>query len=172
MSETPQQYTERILANVTGDPLEILAASAPFLHRLVDGAARDVLHRSPGAGRWCIAEILAHLADAEVVFAFRLRKVAAEPGCAIAAYDQNLWAEKMDYRARDPHHSLRTFATLRELNLQLLNALRPEQWENYGIHSERGKETMRHMVRMYAGHDLNHRHQVASLYDWLANKIA
>ena len=42
----------------------------------------------------------------------------------------------------------------------MLKALPKSLWENYGMHQERGKETISHIVRMFAGHDLNHLGQV------------
>ena len=52
---------------------------------------------------------------------------------------------------------------LRENNLRMLKALPKNLWDNYGMHSERGKETVAHIVRMYAGHDLNHLAQVEKI---------
>jgi len=69
---------------------------------------------------------------------------------------QDVWAETFDYSRRDPKASLETFRVLRENNLALLKSVPKNLWENYGMHQERGKETITHIVRMFAGHDLNH----------------
>lgn len=163
MPETVQQYTERILSNVNTDPLAIQATTAERLERLVGNLPAETLRRHPLAERWSVAEILAHLADAEIVAAFRIRKILSEPGCAIAAFDQDAWASSLDYAESDPQQSLRTFRTLRAANLALLRSLTAEQWERYGIHSERGKETLRRVVTMYAGHDVNHVRQIEGI---------
>jgi hypothetical protein len=52
---------------------------------------------------------------------------------------------------------------LREGNLALLRSLDPEQWQHYGMHSERGRETIEHIARMFAGHDLNHLQQIEKI---------
>ena len=49
---------------------------------------------------------------------------------------------------------------VREANLALLKSLTPEQWKQYGMHSERGQETIDHIVRMTTGHDMNHLQQI------------
>jgi hypothetical protein len=49
---------------------------------------------------------------------------------------------------------------VRGANLALLKSLTPEEWKHYGMHSERGQETIEHIVRLYAGHDLNHLQQI------------
>jgi hypothetical protein len=49
---------------------------------------------------------------------------------------------------------------VREANLALLKSLSPDQWKHYGQHAERGQESIEHIVRMVAGHDLNHIQQI------------
>ena len=52
---------------------------------------------------------------------------------------------------------------LREANLALLESLEPEQWTQYGIHSERGQESIEQIARMFAGHDINHLKQIEKI---------
>ena len=66
-------------------------------------------------------------------------------------------------RLRDPRQALEQFRVLREANLALYKSLRPEQWKHHGMHSERGEETVEHIVRMFAGHDLNHIAQIEQI---------
>jgi len=74
MKETPQQYAERILGYVEGkQPLVVQAATAKKLNRLIKGVSTAKLHRRPAPDKWSVSEIIAHLADAEIVGAFRLR---------------------------------------------------------------------------------------------------
>ena len=76
----------------------------------------------------------------------------------------------MDYQRIDARVSLEVFRVLRENNLRMLNSLPRDLWENYGIHSERGKETIAQIVRMYAGHDLNHVAQVEKIVKESSNR--
>jgi hypothetical protein len=161
MSETAQQYTQRILANVEGkEPLTVQAATAKKLERLIKGVPTSKLRKRPAAGKWSASEILAHLGDAEIVIAFRMRVILGAPGAPIAAYDQDSWATSGHYENRDPRESVEQFRVLRQANLGLLKSLTPTQWKQYGMHSERGQETIERMVRMTAGHDVNHLRQV------------
>jgi len=82
------------------------------------------------------------------------------PGTPIAAFDQDAWVISGHYEKRDPRKSLELFRALREANLALLKSLTPEQWKHYGMHAERGQESIEHLVRMFAGHDINHLQQV------------
>jgi hypothetical protein len=164
MSETPEQYTARILDHVDGqDPVDVLSATPSRLAALIAGASAARLQARPPNGGWTVTAIVAHLADAEIVGAFRFRTVLGAPGAAVAAYDQDAWAVTGQYDRRDPRASLDLFRALREANLALLASLAPEQWNYCGIHSERGRESIAHMVRMFAGHDVNHLRQIEAI---------
>ena len=161
MTEAAQQYIKRITAHVEGKrPVAVQAETAATLERLVDAAPPDVLRQRPADGKWSAGEVLAHLADAEIVIGFRMRLILGTPGIHIAAYDQDSWATSGHYQERDPRKSLEQFRAFRDANLALLESLRPEQWQQHGLHSERGLETIEQMVRMTAGHDVNHMQQI------------
>ncbi|HET7184876.1 MAG TPA: DinB family protein [Terriglobales bacterium] len=161
MNETPQQYTARIVGNVEGkDPLTVQATTPRKLARLIKGISVPRLRKRPAPGKWSVAEIVAHLADAEIVGGFRIRMILGAPGTPIVAFDQDSWVTSGHYDKRNPRQCVEQFRILRETNLALLKTLTPDQWQQYGIHSERGKETVEHIVRMFAGHDLNHLQQI------------
>lgn len=161
MNETPQQYTQRVVGYVEGkQPLAVQAATAKKLERLIKGIPTGKLRKRPAPDKWSVGEILAHLADTEIVGGFRMRLILGAPGTPIAAFDQDSWVISGHYVKRDPRESVEQFRVIREANLALLNSLTPEQWKQYGLHSERGRETIEHIVRMFAGHDLNHLQQI------------
>ena len=164
MQETPQQYTQRMLGLV-GDkePLSVQKETAKKLEKLIKPLNKKQLTTRPAADKWSIAEILAHLADAELVGSWRMRLILGSNGVPIQAFDQDAWATTFNYAGRDPKTSLETFRLLRKNNLELLQSIPANLWDNYGMHSERGKETITHVVRMFAGHDLNHLSQVEKI---------
>lgn len=164
MAETPQQYTQRIVGNV-GDqePLKVQAATPKKLERLMAGASASKLRKRPAPDKWSVAEILAHLADVEIVVGWRVRLILGAPGTAIQAFDQDSWVAALHYDKRNPRESLAQLRALREANLALYKSLSPEQWKHYGMHSERGQESVEHIVRMMAGHDLNHLRQIEQI---------
>jgi uncharacterized damage-inducible protein DinB len=164
MKETPQDYTKRIRGYVNGkDPLKIQKSTAKKLQKLIKPLSKKQMKKRPGPGQWSIAEILAHLADAEVVGSWRMRLILGNSGQPIQAYDQEVWADTFKYEDRDPKESLKVFRVLRENNLSLLKRIPDPLWDNHGMHAERGKETISRIVEMFAGHDLNHLQQVEKL---------
>src|ERR1700752_4744048 len=161
MKETPRQYTERILGYVEDkQPLVVQAATAKELDRLISGVSLAKLRRRPAPEKWSVNEIIAHLADGEIVGAFRIRFILGSPGSPVVAYDQDRWVTSGHYDKRDPGKSLELLRVLREANLALLEALTPLQWNHCGMHSERGLESIEQIVRMFAGHDINHLQQI------------
>jgi hypothetical protein len=116
-----------------------------------------------------VQEIVAHLADTEIAGSWRIRLILGEPGTPVQAFDQDAWVTATHYAKRDPRQAVEQFRVLREANLALYKSLTPEQWKHHGVHAERGEETVQHIVRMFAGHDLNHLGQIERI---LAGKKA
>ncbi len=164
MQETPQQYTQRILGHVAGEePLKALSATPKKLERFLGKASTAKLRKRPAPDKWSVGEILAHLADAEIVLGWRVRSILGAPGTPIQAFDQDDWAKAGRYEQRNPRQSVAHFSAIRAANLALYKSLSPEQWKLYGIHSERGQESIEHIIRMMAGHDLNHVKQIEGI---------
>ena len=164
MKETVQEYVQRIQGKLAGqDPLKVQSTTAKKLARLIKGATPAKLRKRPAPEKWSPAEIIAHLADAEIVVSWRIRAILGAPGTPIQAYDQDAWFAAGQYAKRDARKSLEQFRALRETNLALYKMLAPEQWKHYGMHAERGEETIERIVGMMAGHDINHLEQVERL---------
>ena len=107
--------------------------------------------------------MLAHLADAEMVTAWRVRSILASNGTPLQAFDQDAWAEAFKYGEVDPAESLRTFTAARASLLSLLARVDPSRHTHHGLHAERGEETIAHLIQLYAGHDINHLKQIEAL---------
>ncbi len=164
MQETAQQYTQRILGYLEGkSPLEVLSSTPKTLKKLVKDASKQKLGKRPAPEKWSVTEILAHLADTELVQGFRARLIVGASGAPIQGFDQDAWAREFDYASHDPAQSLKDFVSLREKNLRLFEKLSGGAWERFGMHSERGKETVRRVSEMMAGHDLNHLKQIQAI---------
>ncbi len=164
MQETAQEYTQRILSYGEGkEPLRLQQAAPKKLAALIKGKNSKQLMRRPAPDKWSVAEIAAHLADAELAISWRLRQILANNAISIQAYDQDAWARTFNYAKRDPRESLANYRTLREANVALLKSVPRKLWDNYGIHQERGNESVSHVVKMVAGHDLNHLQQIEKI---------
>ena len=163
-SSSPEQaraYTAATL-EVLGsrNPREVLEQTPQALGKAIDGLSPLELARPEGPGKWSIGQVLQHLTDCELVWGFRLRMVLAHDRPPITSFDQDLWAERLRYDQADPRTAIDELATLRRGNLRLLARAEPGDLKRVGIHAERGEESVEHMIRMEAGHDLIHLRQI------------
>jgi tRNA-binding protein len=164
MPESVERYVARITGLARGqDPRKVLGSTATRIGSLLARRNSDDLTWKKAPDRWSIAEIVTHLADAEVVAAYRFRMILSTPGTPIQAFDQNTWAAGLRYPTRDAFESLALFRALRESLLRLIDSLTEAELEYFGVHQERGNETLRHLLTLYAGHDLNHLQQIEGL---------
>jgi hypothetical protein len=162
--ESLDEYQRRLRSYLGNqNPLKVQVATPEKIARLIKGASRRELLRRPAAGKWSIAEIIAHLADDELVGAYRIRKILEEPGGSIQAFDQDIWATTGKYARRDPKASLELFRTLRASNLALLKLLDSADWKRHGVHAERGVESIENIAEHLACHDLNHLKQIEAI---------
>ncbi|MGQ0734868.1 MAG: DinB family protein [Acidobacteriota bacterium] len=156
-AEQARAYTSAVLDLLgTRDPLEVLESTVGQLHAVVAGLSRQAASQAESPGKWSVRQVLRHLADSELVWGYRLRLVLAHDRPALAGYDQDLWADRLGYDEAEMNDSLEVFAVLRRANLGLLKDASPEDLARVGVHAERGEESVAHMVRLYAGHDLLH----------------
>jgi hypothetical protein len=145
-----------------GRPVDaILAATPDAVAECLKaiGPSRIDLPRAPG--KWSAAEIVCHLADCEIVFAFRFRQTLAEDGPTIQPFDQDKWAAT--YPGVSAGDALEAFTVLRKWNLLLIRGALPAAAGRIMTHPERGTMTFETVVETMAGHDLNHLGQLRKL---------
>jgi hypothetical protein len=154
-------YTAAVLGLVgDADPLEILQKTESRLVQLTRGVPKSKLAQREAPGKWSINHVLRHLADSELVWGWRMRMALTHDRPPITGYDQDAWAEKLGYGEADALQSIGEFAVLRFGNLRLLESATPDDMKRVGVHAERGEESVAHMMKLYAGHDILHLNQL------------
>ncbi len=163
-TEHATAYTAAVLDLLgPADPMRVLHDTPSALTRAIEGLDASRLSRPEAPGKWSIAQVLQHLADSELVWGYRLRMVLAHDRPAITGYDQDLWATRLHYADADPRQATSDFSVLRQANLRLLSRASDSDLTRVGIHAERGEESMTHLIRLYAGHDILHLQQIARI---------
>ena len=166
-SSTPSQtaaYVAALLGLIgDGDPVAILGHTPEALERFLDGVPRALTRIPEAPGKWSISQVIQHLADSEIVGGFRLRMVLAHDRPPLIGYDQDLWADRLKYGEVAVTDALDQFLALRKVNLRLWEGLSPADLARVGMHGERGEESLEHMRRLYAAHDLLHLRQLTRI---------
>lgn len=145
------------------DPFLVMSDTPQKMRRLLRGLTEKQLSRPPAPGKWSIKQIVAHLADGEVILGSRYRLIAAHDRPAIQGYDQDLFVEMLGIENATTEELLYDFELARAVNIGLLVRLPEEAFDRVGIHSERGEESIETIVTYYAGHDRIHLAQVETI---------
>jgi hypothetical protein len=153
------EYRERMIGFLKNQPpVASLEAAPAKLEQMVRRLGESGMKRSLAPGKWTAQQIVSHLTDVEMVVGFRLRQALAEDNHTIQPIDQDAWARR--YPGLDVETALRSFAALRAWNLAFIRGFSAEDYRRSTNHPERGMETVEVMVKMLAGHDLNHLDQL------------
>jgi hypothetical protein len=163
--------TQRYIDTLAGaDPIDTQRKAPKRLKKLLKGLSEKQLSKRTIPGKWSIKEVVAHLADGEVIMGARLRFIAAQDRPPIPGYDQDLFVQNLGIEKVRTKDLLEAFAMARKLNVQLLERLEESALDRVGLHSERGEESIRTMVTMYAGHDMIHEEQIRAAREALKSK--
>ena len=152
---TPAEL-KKLLADAEQDPKRLAAA--------VSGVPETILRNKPAPGKWCIQEIVGHLADSELVFAFSFRQLLADKEPKLALIDQDAWAMHLGYMEASIPELIAQFGLERHHNLRVLRRVQMEDLKKSGSHPELGKQvSLAEMIGYWAGHGPNHLAQIERL---------
>lgn len=162
--ESAEAYVKAVL-DLLGEqePLNVLEGLVSEIEEQVKGLTLAQLRQAEAPGKWSIVEVIQHLADSELVWAYRLRLVIAQDRPQLTGYDQDIWAKGLRYHEVEVADALEQLSVLRKTNLRLLRSLSPTELQRVGVHNERGEETVEYMIGLYAGHDLVHLRQISRI---------
>ena len=144
------------------DPMIVLAETQERITAIAQSLGEAGMARSYAPGKWTAAQVLTHLADCEIAFGFRVRQIVAEPALPIQPFDETKWARHYDQA--DGAAAARTFNMIRAWNLAHFRRLSPEELAVAAMHPERGPEKASTVIRIIAGHTLNHLAQLEKIH--------
>ena len=154
-------YTASLLKLLgTRDPLGVMRETPEKLSAALKDVPRDHLAKPELPGKWAIRDVVQHFADSELNGSIRFRMVLAEDRPPLIGYDQDLWAQRLHYSESNVDEALAEFTSLRRANIRLFERTTDDDRARVGIHTERGEESLGHMMKLYAAHDLVHLRQI------------
>jgi DinB family protein len=147
---------KRHLDTAEDSPKQIAAA--------VLGLPEKTLRHKPSPDKRCILEILGHLADMEILYAYRIRQMLADKDPVIAPIDQDEWAKKLGYLESSPPELVALYGLNRHANVGLLRRLKAEDLQKSARHPESDhRVTVADYVQMMSKHGPNHLEQIERL---------
>ena len=162
--EQTRAYAAAVLGLLgSKDPMNVLRSTPEDVRNAVLGLTERELSQPEASEKWSIRHVVRHLADSDLVWGCRVRLVLAQDRPTLTGYDQDRWAERLRYDQASVEVALEEFSMLRRSNLRLLAGASSADLERVGVHAERGEESVSHMIRLYAGHDLLHLAQIARI---------
>ena len=166
------EYTRAVLGLLGDrDPVQVLERTPGLVAEQLAGLPPADVARPELPGKWSMLHVMRHLADSDLVWAYRLRRILAEDRPPIHGYDQDLWSQHLHYERADAGESLAELRAVRTGNLRLIRSLGPAERARVGVHTERGEESIEHSLRMYAGHDILHLNQLARIRSSLVGAV-
>jgi hypothetical protein len=144
--------------------LEAAEKSPKQIAAAVSGLPDKTLRYKPAPDKWCILEVLGHLADIEIVYAYRMRQMLADKKPVIAPMDGDDWARNLGYTETPPAELVALYGLNRHANLRLLRRLKPADLGKSAFHPELQREvTVAEMIEKMSGHGAGHLQQIERL---------
>jgi hypothetical protein len=144
--------------------LDAAEKSPKLIAAAVLGLPDKTLRYKPAPDKWCILEILGHLADMEIVYSYRVRQMLADKEPTIAPIDQDAWARNLGYMQESPAELVAAYGLNRYGNVRLLRRLSAADLEKGAFHPEhKRKVTVAEYLGMMVGHGPNHLEQIERL---------
>ncbi len=122
-------------------------------------------------GCWSIHEHIIHITDSEANSYIRCRRIIAEQGESLMAYDENQWASALDYHDQSIEDALALFEWLRRKSYTLIKTLPEPVWAHASYHPENGDTTLDDWLDTYERHVPEHIEYMRQNYDaWLKSQ--
>ncbi len=144
--------------------LDAAAKSPKEIAAAVSGLSDKALRYKPSPEKWCVLEVLGHLADVEIIYGYRLRQMLADTKPVIAPMDQDAWARNLNYMDSPPLELIAFYGLSRHHNLRLLRTLKASDLSKSAFHPEMSREmTVGELVERMGGHGAGHLQQIEKL---------
>lgn len=147
------------------EKIELYGHGYEMLMQSLKDIPQEIWKFKPEPKEWSIHEVLIHLAESESNAALRARKLIVEPGGTIMGYDQDAWANEMDYHSQSYEDALEVTRLVRKTTYALLKKQSDEVFTHYVKHPEYEEPyTFEQWLNIYSSHIPGHIEQIKNNY--------
>jgi uncharacterized damage-inducible protein DinB len=127
-----------------------------LLRKAIAGMSQEQLVARPISGKWSTLEVVCHLADFEIVYADRIKRVISENEPTLFGGDPDLFAARLAYHQRNAEEEVQFTELIRRQVARILRTLKEDDFQRRGIHSEAGPLTLETLLQRVTGHIPHH----------------
>jgi hypothetical protein len=139
--------------------LQVLEAQAEEMESFFLLSPND-LSKTYAPEKWTVRQLLHHLADAETVLYERIRRGIARPGQVVWGFDQDKWADQLNYNTRDLAINQAIYQSIRRGVIDLVNTHYDLAGDRQYVHNETGLRTVKEEFDKVAWHNEHHLRQI------------
>ena len=143
---------------ISSEPIDAYLAGSETLRRAVQGMSDQQLDAAPIPGKWSTRQVVCHIADFELVYADRMKRVIAENEPTFFGGDPDTFAAGLAYAQRDVNEELQLIDSVRRQMTRILRTLSESDFDRIGNHSEAGLMTLATLLQGITGHLTHHVH--------------
>ncbi|CAN5860771.1 hypothetical protein BH23PLA1_BH23PLA1_20470 [soil metagenome] len=136
--------------------IDRFAAGGPLLAYAASGLNPEQETARPGPGAWSIAELVVHLVDSDLVATERMKRVIAEDGPTLLAFDESAWNDRLGAQSMPVEEAINLFVANRQWMTRILRRCPEADFARAGNHSENGRMTLAQLLATYANHVDHH----------------
>lgn len=132
------------------------AAGPRLLRKAVAGMTNAGFDATPIAGKWSTRQVLCHIADFELVYADRMKRVIAEHEPTFFGGDPDTFAARLAYHLREPEEELLAIESIRQQMSRILRTLDAADLDRIGKHSKDGPLSLATLLQGITSHLPHH----------------
>lgn len=126
------------------------------LRAALSGMSPDQINAAPVPGKWSTRQVICHLADAELLYADRFKRILAEDQPPLRAMDPDDYVAKLAIPDRDLNVELDTIEIVRRHMVGILDHMPEADFQRTGVHSADGPLTLQTLLERITRHIPHH----------------
>lgn len=127
-----------------------------ILRSVLSGMTPEQADAAPVPGMWSTRQVVCHLADADLLYAGRFKRILVEDQPTVPLMEPDDFAAQLAYDQRDLQTEIETIEIIRRHMSGILESLPEEAFQRTGLHAVDGPLTLQSFIERITGHIPHH----------------